>query len=634
MKTKLFLFFSVSIFSLNLIASDNKYAIANIPKEMLEDAKAVVRKNDVVFEISDPNSAVAKVNYAITILNKNGLSLSLFREVYNKFSSVKKIKMTVYDANGKIIHIGSSTVLRDIAAFDGYSLYDDYRIKLFDPEYATVPFTVEYSFEFNFYGLLNYPDWVPYIDYNVSTEKSDFTVITPQKIKINYLEQHLKDSCIRKLNTEGKFQYMWSISNLPAIRKEPFCQALQEFTPAVFLSPDEFEIAGYSGNCGTWKNFGLWLSKLAENSRHLNTQTQEKIKSLVSKAASDSEKVRILYKFLQNKVRYVSVQEGIGGWQPIDAESVDRVSYGDCKALANYMKSILSVAGIKSYYTIIKAGEDAAPIRRDFPSNQFNHAIVCVPLVNDTIWLECTDQLIPFGFLGSFTDDRKALIIDSVGGTIVNTRVYSVKDNMQIRSGIIKVNADGTADASINTIYKGLKYDDIFGILRMDDADKNKYLKEKLSIPSFELVSFKYSEIKDRIPSIIEDLSLGIRDYGSVSGQKMVFYPNILTRNSVPLVTKKRRSPVLVRRSYHEYDSITYVLPSGFRADSKPIEYHLNSDFGDYSYRCFPIDNKLIYIRSLKLFKGLFETSRYTDLIDFLEKIETADSRQVALTKL
>ena len=63
---------------------------------------------------------------------------------------------------------------------------------------------------------------------------------------------------------------------------------------------------------------------------------------------NDTDKISALYKYMQDKVRYVSVQVGIGGWQPIEAETVDRLSCGDCKALANYMESLLDVAGIKT----------------------------------------------------------------------------------------------------------------------------------------------------------------------------------------------------------------------------------------------------------------------------------------------
>ncbi len=47
------------------------------------------------------------------------------------------------------------------------------------------------------------------------------------------------------------------------------------------------------------------------------------------------------------------VVEGIGGWKPMLVEDVRKKGYGDCKALTNYMRTLLQAAGIKSYYCII-----------------------------------------------------------------------------------------------------------------------------------------------------------------------------------------------------------------------------------------------------------------------------------------
>jgi hypothetical protein len=633
MTSKICLFITLLFLGGISAGSDLKYKVTDIPKNLLKDAKAVVREHEMVFEISDLNSAVVRVHYAITILNKNGLEKSILKEGYNNFSSVKKIKTTLYDQNGKLIRTGLNTVVEDIAAFDGFSLYNDYRIKVYDPEYATVPFTVEYSFEVNYNGLLNYPDWILYDDFNISTERSEFTVITPIGFKFRYLEKNLKESC--KINGVDKVNYIWSLSGLPAIRKELYSQSLSEFTPVVYTAPHDFEIGGYKGNCESWTNFGIWINQLGHQKNILKPETQEKIKSLVKGVESDYNKVSILYRFLQNKVRYVSIQQGLGGWQPIDAESVDKFSYGDCKALANYMKSLLEIIGIKSYYTLIGAGESAPPLVKEFPSNHFNHAIVCVPIENDTIWLECTDQQIPFGYLGSFTDNRKALIVDESGGKIVNTKVYSEKENTQFRAATIKLTNDGTAQTSVKTVYRGLKYEKIFRALRMDDKDKKKFIVDRISIPNTELLNFKYDEIKDLVPSIIEDLSFNTIDFATVSGDRMMIRPNLLSRiEEMPLRTLQRNSPVKIRRSYCEYDSLTYLLQGQYKSDLKPFDFRLVSPFGEYRSGYILKENRLTYIRSFKLTKGLFPVTEYESFITFCEKIQAEDSRQIILNKL
>jgi hypothetical protein len=432
-----------------------------------------------------------------------------------------------------------------------------------------------------------------------------------------------------------KSNYYWEVSGLTAMKKELFSQSLEEYSPVVYLAPVKFEIGGYEGNCSSWQDFGLWILKLNEKRDSLNIQTREHIKSLVAGVNNETDKIKILYNFLQNKVRYVSIQEGIGSWQPIDAETVDKVSYGDCKALANYMKSILDVAGIKSYYTLIGAGENATPLINEFPSNRFNHAIICVPVQNDTIWLECTDQEIPFGYLGTFTDNRKALVISDAGGTIVNTRIYSASDNIQVRTGNVKVDNYGNISSTIHTIYKGVNYDTMMPLLRMDKADKATFINSKINIPGYELVKSEYSEIKSMVPSILEVLNLNIHDYGSIAGNNLIIKPNILSRlQNVPPRAASRNSPIIIRRSRCEYDTINYSLQASVKSEIKPNVFSLNTPFGEYRSEIIIHGNSMKYIRMLKLSRGKYLKENYDSFLNFMEKIMIEDNKQITWTRL
>lgn len=501
----------------NINSQDYKYKISEISDNLKQNSKAVIRNYSAEFEIFAVNKASLKINKVVSILNNNGLVNSYFVEFYDKFQKIKQIKGTVYDENGKKVKSLSGSDILDYSAINGFSLYEDNRVKFINPEYSKFPFTIEYTYEISFEGLLNYPNWSIIQDYNVSVEHSEFTVKAPNEIPIRYFEYKLDDS-VKISKSATSTIYKWQCEKIPSIENEIDCKSLIQESGIVYLGPVNFEIEGYSGNSERWENFGSWIFTLSDGRTILNDDTQKKIKDLIKEAKSDFEKVKILYAFMQNRTRYVSIQIGLGGWQPFPAETVDRLSYGDCKALANYMKSILDVAGIKSYYTLVRAGENEPDLIKKFPSNMFNHAIVCVPLNKDTVWLECTNQAIPCGYIGKFTDDRDVLLIDQSGGELVHTKKYLASENQMVRRSEVKLLSDGNAIAYIKIKYIGLQCDKIYRILRSQDDEKKKSIYERIKIPEFNLIDFKYDESKDLIPVVNEKLHLNLSDYSTIIG--------------------------------------------------------------------------------------------------------------------
>jgi transglutaminase-like putative cysteine protease len=633
-------FFNAALAVITLTTySQEKYKVSEIPKDLLANAKAVIRNSETVFEISDIGKATEKITYAITILNQNGIDKSVFYDFYGKFNSIRKFDWTLYDQDGIRIRKNTNVLLKDYSAISGFSLYEDNRIKFLDPNYRATPFTVEYKYEIDYDGLLNYPDMKVYDAYNVSVEKMIFSIIVPDGFKFRYLQKNMSDSCFNNVehenNGKGSSLYKWTVVNKPALREEPFGTALEEYTPVVYTAPDEFELSGYKGDLESWKEFGKWIKSINEGRTKLGPQTSEKITELISQKKSEKEKVECLYKYLQEKVRYVSIQVGLGGWQTIDAETVDRLSYGDCKALSNYMKSLLDLAGIKNYYTLAMAGENAPEIKERFPSNQFNHVIICVPFEKDTTWLECTSQEIPAGYIGKFTDDRNVLLIGNDGGVLVRTKKYKINDNQQQRKAVVKISGDGNAESSVLTKYEGINYDDIYPALIMDDADRKKDIEKKIPIKSFTVEKFKYSEKREEYPSVTEELELGLPNYGTITGNRIFFNPNLITRfGKLPYRTTDRKSIIHIKRPYIQTDTIIYKLPVSYKVEQVPENRTISTKFGEYNTSVNYDMQEVRYIRTFKLYNGDFPASDYPDFVNFCEKTSTMDDRKVVLVKL
>src|SRR6201999_1135267 len=103
---------------------------------------------------------------------------------------------------------------------------------------------------------------------------------------------------------------------------------------------------------------------------------------------------------------------------------------------------------------------DKISLLKDFVSrNQTNHIILCLPFKNDTTWCDCTSETIPFGYLGTFTDDRTVLACTPEGGKLMHTPKFTVNDNLIACKANAVLSADGSVTADINTTYKGAYYE-------------------------------------------------------------------------------------------------------------------------------------------------------------------------------
>jgi hypothetical protein len=339
-----------------------------------------------------------------------------------------------------------------------------------------------------------------------------------------------------------------------------------------------------------------------------------------------------VYEYMQSKTRYVSIQLGIGGFQPFEASVVDELGYGDCKALSNYTLALLEAVGIKGNYVLIYGGSEPPPFMENFPSSQFNHAIACVPLKNDTIWLECTSQTNPFGYLGSFTGNRKALMITDNGAKVVNTARYGENENGLSRTAEVTVDVNGNAAAKVRTIHRGIEYDHMYrsSALGSNFDEQKKWVQENTDIPAFDIRSFNIKNNKVRHPSANVTLDLALNKFATVSGKRLFLNPNLMNRSSfIPPKLTERKQPVVLRNAYTHVDTINYNVPEHLYPEFLPEPVVIKSRFGQYESKFSMDQGKVVYIRKFIRRKGEFPPESYQEFIDFYKAVNKADQVKI-----
>lgn len=634
MKKGVFVVVAFLIVALTAQADNGEYAVSKIPAALLKNADAVLRVEELRFEIISTKEAVHNYHYVITVLNENGDKWAEFSEYYDKLREVSSVQGYLYDVAGNQLKKMKSKDLQDISGSDDNNLIDDNRIKHHNFYYKVYPYTIEYEIEIRYRYTLFFPKWVPQGGERLSVEKSQVNIVCPNDYKFRYKAFQYSGEPV--VSTEkGKRSSTWAVSNMPVIIKEIYQPPLHELTTVVIFGPTEFQMGDYKGNMQSWEDFGKFVYSLKQGRDVLPENIKSKVHQLVEGISDEKKKIQVLYEYMQNNTRYISIQLGIGGWQPFDAKFVAAKSYGDCKALTNYMCGILKEAGIKSYDTWVRAGEYTNYITEDFPSQQFNHVILCVPLKNDTVWLECTSQTTPAGYMGGFTGNRYALLVNENGGKLVRTPRYGLKENLQLRKINAVLNEDGMLNVECATQYGGMQQDDIHGLINHLSKDKVKeYLHKQLDFATYDINKFDYKENKASLPSIDESLDITVSNYATITGKRLFIIPNVMTRTHRKLsIDTARKYDLELGFEYKDVDSVEIELPKGYGPEAMPQDVSVSSKFGKYTCSVKLKDNKLFYYRSIERYGGRFPAKDYNDLVKFYETIYKADRNKVVLVK-
>lgn len=621
------------LLSISVKGQSSNFSVTSIPKSILPRAGAVVRNSETIIEVKDLNEVYYRKKYAITILNSSALDEASVFLHYDKNTIIKSVKGSIYDEFGMLSAKITEKSFQDRSSVSDFSLYEDDRIKYFTPSQITYPFTIEYEYEIKTRQSLYFPTWIPGGSTGVSIESSSLNFICPETFNLRYKEYNYKGK-VEATTANGTKNFKWEVHNILALREEPYSPNYEEYLIAVKLAPEKFAFRSMEGHFTNWKEYGLWTNdNLLKGRDELSQPTKDYILSLIKGIADPKEQAKKIYEFMQSKTRYISVQIGIGGYQPYPAADVDRLSYGDCKGLVNYMRSLLKIAGIESYYSIVYAGSFKRDIAPDFTSMDGNHIILCLPFKNDTTWLECTDKFAPFGFLGDFADDRYVVACTSEGGKIMRTPKFPAIDNKQIRKADFKISSNGSLTGTMTTQFSGTQYDNHHMLLNEAYTEQLKKLPDLYQLPNLAIQSLQFTQDKGRRPETKEIITLSSDNYGRIIEGKLHLRINGVNKTHPIREIRNRINPVKISRGYYDEDIITYQIPEGYQLGLAPNLKVIEKPFGKYSANVNFKGNTITYSRKMLLNEGNYKAEEYQELVDFFQEIADADSLEIVLNK-
>ena len=595
-------------------------------------AAHVVVKDDST--IVDASSQEVSMSYrrVLQIMDRKGRGAAQWMCVLDKSHKLRNFSAVFLDAGGKVLkklkkNDLQMTELSGALADDSYTYYLTYA-----PE--TYPFTVTYEWTVDGHdGEIAYPAFCPMTGYEEQVEHASYTIKYDPANPCRYQAlqcDKLPEKQFSLTKEDGIIKAIFH--QLPAIKQESYALSLDRQLPMVLFAPAKFSYLGTQGDLTNWHDFGQWQYGLLEGRGDLPANLRQKVHEMTDGLPSKREKIARLYQYLYDNTRYVSIQLGIGGYQPALASEVATNGFGDCKGLSNFMIALLREAGISATYVAI--GTEHAQLLKNFPNlNQLNHAIVAVPMEQDTLWLECTNARIPLGYVHEDIAGHDAVLITAEGGKLVRLPQYAATDNKQMSKVKLSVAENGVVDMKCQIRKRNRQYENALPLLMMGADERQKVLLSNLFFPAAQVSKLQVEEKKGKAALAIS-LEASSSRYANVSGKRIFLKLNPLKANYVQVASSEnRQTPFCLDAAYCDEETIELALPEGYQVESMPANQEINNQFASFKSAYQKEGNVVRAHYRIVMNEGTYASEKFAEFAKSQKQIASAYRQQIVLVK-
>ena len=591
--------------------------------------KAVVEDYSTDIICDKLTHAVMHFKKTTTILHESASDFGFFSCTCSKSNQLISFKGQVTDASGNIIR---KMKIKDLkkTEYSPYLAIDDYIMYL---EYtpSSFPVTVTYEWELDCKDdLVEFPPFCPQTDYNVDVKRAAYHLAAPQELGVRYVFKNISQPAEVYKNKAGAQVISLEMTDIPRVKKIPYTRPIYDRLPIAYFAPSLFVYYETQGSLSNWKDFGMWQFGMLRGRDILPEDIRNEIHQLTDSLGDDRQKVEAIYNLLGKKTRYVAILFGIGGQRPASAIDVCSSGYGDCKGLTNFMRAMLQEVGITSNYTTISTRN--RQLLKDFASvGQMNHVILQVPIKNDTIWLECTNPQLPFGYVHGDIAGHDAIEVSRAGGRLVHIPAYPDSTNLARNQIRLQLDGSGIADIDVSSVFYNLRMESRIPVYKMGRDEQKKAILRMLYAPQAEIDK---SEFKMEGPVLSLDAHVRSKNYTTATGKRL-FVPVCPIRRdtSIPAVDEERLEDFYIETGYCDEDEIIITLPEGSEIEATPSDVIINESFASFHSIIKRKGSQIIITNRLLVKSGTYDKSSYSRFIEFMKRVNTAYGQKVVLKK-
>lgn len=449
--------------------------------------------------------------------------------------------------------------------------------------------------------------------------------------------------------------FRWKLTNIPGIDLDSVPLAPAEEALAgrmeVYFSAAPLP-QGSQEAPQLWTRIGEWYTQLAAPQSEGPSDIASASRALTTANADFMDRIQKIADYMQQKIRYVGIEIGIGGYIPHSAEEVYRNQYGDCKDKATLLISMLDAVGVRATWVMVDT--DRGVIDPDVPSLVGNHMIAAIEIPNGYqnpelkavitaktgkryLIFDPTNEFVPIGLLPTYLQGSTGLLMAGPDSEAITLPVLNPGSDTLDRTASFTLAADGSLTGSATVKHLGASSGDLRYSLEMsNDTEKRQKLENALrhDFSSFQVNSEDIKNVRNLNQPLILSYDVTASSYAKHAGDMLLVRPRILGSDAIALDDTLRKYPIEFTATRDWRDSFDVKLPAGYTVDDLPDPVDVNAGFASYHSDVKASDGVLHYSRELIVKKLEISADDYPALRKFENEIYTDENRDAVLTKM
>lgn len=547
---------------------------------------------------------------------------------YDKLNLLKTFKAWVEDGNGNLLAVLPKKAFLNQNIYQESSLYADRMERICHTDYPVYPHRFVYTSTVVTKSFFYLAYWSPISFVSRPMHVAELWIHRPLNYPVRTLHKGIDTFSTDTAGSEISTHYVLKPSSqaMDAMNNP----AVVDQSPVVLVSPEQF-VYGQPGSTTSWSAYGNWVDLLNKDLTALPESERIHVTNLVSEEKNSLEQVRLLYHYLQDHTRYVSIDLGIGGMKSYPADYVSVNKFGDCKALSVYMKALLECVGIRSHLALVNREEFPKPFYEDYCNNQFNHVVLAVPLGKDTIWLENTSTTGAMGYVDVSTQNRPALLIDGLNSRLVHMPALSRAAVSGRRLTDVRIDSEGTATVSIEHLGRGKEYEYMNAVSKLVTAKSQfNFLDQFTSLKHYDMQRFEFKRANRDDAKTLLELVFRVPEFLQRTNDRAYLTQMPVFQGSFSYYKPDGRTlnyPIPVSQT----DTVRYHLPPGWCLDNVLEPVTIECPFASYRAECTRTDDGFVQVKSFYVREGTYAPEDYKRLYEFIRNVSESDKKFIQL---